>query len=236
MFDWYQPVYYLTPTIFFPHEKKILGRWLGVAEYFTDEMAYTILGAKGVVVIRKSIWALTANEIGTDMIREQIETLDESLKHLREHDSKERTALPVLDLLSNDEDEKNSPADEEMTSLELGDATPEELDEYLNAQLLFWQNGDSRSARVTKRRRTEDWQLFGQRHENLVLDSREYEVEFQNGSLETFSTNTVVENMYAQIDPEGKSHRIFAGITDHRNTVPEGQVQPTSHKTTKCWD
>jgi hypothetical protein len=123
-----------------------------------------------------------------------------------------------------------------MASLELGDATPEELDEYLNAQLLFCQNGDSRSARVTKRRRTDDGQLCGQRHENPVLDSREYEVEFQDGSLEPFSTNTVVNNMYAQIDPEGKRHRIFSGITDHRNTVKEHQVQPTSHKTTKGWD
>jgi hypothetical protein len=68
------------------------------------------------------------------------------------------------------------------------------------------------------------------------LDSLEYEVEFRDGSLETFSTNTVVENMYAQIDPEGKRHRIFAGITDHRNTVKADQVQPTSHKTTKGWD
>jgi hypothetical protein len=123
-----------------------------------------------------------------------------------------------------------------LAGLELGDATPEELDEYLNAQLLFRQNGDSRSARVTKSRRTDDGQQFGQRHVNPVLDSREYEVEFQDGSLETFSTNTVVENMNAQIDPEGKRHRIFAGITDHRNTVPEDQVQPSSHKTTKIWD
>jgi hypothetical protein len=79
--------------------------------------------------------------MGTDIIREQITTLDESLKHLRENESEEITALPVLDLLSNEEDENNSPADEEMASLELGDATPEELDEYLNAQLLFRQNG-----------------------------------------------------------------------------------------------
>jgi hypothetical protein len=87
MFDWYQPVYYLTPTISFPYEKKILGRWLGVAKNCTDEMAYTVLWMNGVVMIRKSIWASTAEKMGTDMIREQIATLDESLKHFREHDS-----------------------------------------------------------------------------------------------------------------------------------------------------
>jgi hypothetical protein len=42
--------------------------------------------------------------------------------------------------------------------------------------------------------------------------------------------------MYAQIEPEGKRHRIFAVITYHRNTVKVDQVQPTSHKTTKGRD
>jgi hypothetical protein len=50
--------------------------------------------------------------MGADMIREQIATLDESLKNLREHDSKKEISLPVLELRSNDEDEKKSPADE----------------------------------------------------------------------------------------------------------------------------
>jgi hypothetical protein len=32
MFDWYQPVYYYNPVIGYPHEKKVIGRLLGVAE------------------------------------------------------------------------------------------------------------------------------------------------------------------------------------------------------------
>jgi hypothetical protein len=46
----------------------------------------------------------------------------------------------------------------------------------------------------------------------------------------------MVKNMYSEIYSEGKRHMIFAGITDHQNTVKEDQVQPTSHKTTKGWD
>jgi hypothetical protein len=56
-------------------------------------------------VIRKSIWSLTADKLGTDSIKDQIKTLDESLKHLREQDSEDKTDLPVLDLLSDDADE-----------------------------------------------------------------------------------------------------------------------------------
>jgi transposase len=32
MFDWYQLVYYWTPTAEFPFEKKLIGRWIGIAE------------------------------------------------------------------------------------------------------------------------------------------------------------------------------------------------------------
>jgi hypothetical protein len=66
--------------------------------------------------------------MGTESIKELKATLDESLKHLREYDSEDNTELPALDLLSNDEDESATPAEEELAGLELGDPTPEELD------------------------------------------------------------------------------------------------------------
>jgi hypothetical protein len=149
---------------------------------------------------------------------------------------KARQPCLSLILLSDDADETETPADKTMERLELGDATLEELDEYLNAELLFRQNGDSRSARVIKQRRTDDGKTFGQRDKNPMLDSREYEIAFQDGSLETFSANTVVENMYAQIDTEGNRHMIFVGITDHRYYTTVSNAQPTSHKSTNVWD
>jgi hypothetical protein len=102
-----------------------------VAENCTDEIPFTVLGMKGVIVICKSIWSLTADKMGTDLIKDQIKTLDELLKHLCEPDSKYNTALPVLDLLSNYADETETKT---MERLELGDATPEEPNEYLNAK------------------------------------------------------------------------------------------------------
>jgi hypothetical protein len=77
-------------------------------------MAYTVLVMKGVIVIRKSIWSLTADELGTVLIKDQIKDLDESLQHLREPGSDNKTALPVLDLLSDDADETETPADKNL--------------------------------------------------------------------------------------------------------------------------
>ena len=35
-FDWYEYVWYYDPVVQFPFEKKLLGRWLGVAESSTN--------------------------------------------------------------------------------------------------------------------------------------------------------------------------------------------------------
>jgi hypothetical protein len=59
LFDWYQPVFYLTSTIEYPHKLKCIGRRLGVEEDCTDEMAFTILAGKGKVLVRNSVWAIS---------------------------------------------------------------------------------------------------------------------------------------------------------------------------------
>jgi Leucine-rich repeat (LRR) protein len=65
-------------------------------------------------VIRKSLCSFNGNKLRTDLIRDQIKALDESFKQLRESDSNDLTALPVLDLISNNGDETTTPADHVM--------------------------------------------------------------------------------------------------------------------------
>jgi hypothetical protein len=56
-------MWYHEPIAQFPYVKKLLGRWLGVAECSIDIMAYYILTATGKVIIRKSIWALSKDKM-----------------------------------------------------------------------------------------------------------------------------------------------------------------------------
>ena len=51
---------------------------------------------------------------------------------------------------------------------------------------------------------------------NPLLDTREYEVEFPDGSIDILSTNTIAENLYSQVDQEGNSYAVLSGIVDHR--------------------
>ena len=246
MFDWYQPVYYLSPAKGFPGETKQVGRWLGVAENCTDEMAFLILGAKGLVVIRKSVWSMTADELRTPTIIEDIRAFDETFPHLYDLEDTTTDELPEHDLFRTDDDEVEQAALPEDEPVELHDYTPEELDEYINAELMVSQGGERMKARVIKRQRDMADNLIGKRHSNPILDTREYLVEFADGSSDTLATNVIAENMYAQVDPEGKRHGIFIGIVDHRADDeaihPDGKTYKDKHgrdqprMTTKGWE
>ena len=44
---------------------------------------------------------------------------------------------------------------------------------------------------------------LGMRHSNPVLDTRDYQVEFPDGSTATYAANAIAENLYSQVDDEG---------------------------------
>jgi hypothetical protein len=58
MFDFYQPVYYWTPTADYPNDKKSIGRWLGVDEDCTAPLSNKILTKGGKELTRKDVWAI----------------------------------------------------------------------------------------------------------------------------------------------------------------------------------
>jgi hypothetical protein len=62
LFDWYEPIRYHDSRHAFPNERKLLGRFLGVAESCAEEMSFHILMANGRITIRKLVWAITEAE------------------------------------------------------------------------------------------------------------------------------------------------------------------------------
>jgi hypothetical protein len=49
------------------------------------------------------------------------------------------------------------------------------------------------------------------------LDTREYIVEFEDGAPDVYSANMIAENMYAQVDNEGKTFALMSEIVDHKS-------------------
>jgi hypothetical protein len=49
----------------------------------------------------------------------------------------------------------------------------------------------------------------------LMMDTREYEVIFPDGSVQSYLANTIAENLYSQVDDEGQGFSIMSEIIDH---------------------
>jgi len=49
-----------------------------------------------------------------------------------------------------------------------------------------------------------------------MLDTRIYDVLFPDGVVRQYSTNSIAENMYSQLDQEGNTMALLDTIIDHR--------------------
>ena len=77
--------------------------------------------------------------------------------------------------------------------------------------------------KVVERERNPDGSLKGRSNSNPILDSRSYKVEFSDGTYGNYATNTLIENLYSQVDDEGRSSTLMSSIIGHRreeNAVP----------------
>jgi hypothetical protein len=123
----------------------------------------------------------------------------------------------------------------------------EAIDNYLNVELIInMGTNDEWHGRVVKR----SWGLdggeqIGHAHNNPLFDTREYEVEFTDGTHEKYQANVIAENMYAQVDDEGNEFLLLKEITDHRSDgsaiqIVDGTVRSANgmekpKKTTRGW-
>jgi hypothetical protein len=112
MFDWYQAVYYWTPVEQFPHERKLIGRWIGVSESCIDEMAYVILTHKGKVVICKSVWGLSDDDLSNPAIKAKIPELNTAITKLIDIPLGSVMPLPIEDVFNSEDDALTAPVDD----------------------------------------------------------------------------------------------------------------------------
>ena len=99
-----------------------------------------------------------------------------------------------------------TPSDEEygnMITNEQPEADNEEaVDKYLSCEIIMdVGSGNEQKGRVTKRSRGHDGKPIGVAHNNPLFDTRKYDVEFTDGSVENYAT---ADNMFTQIDDEGR--------------------------------
>ena len=135
-------------------------------------------------------------------------------------------------------DDGNTPSPEDYGDMHTEDRpeddNQEAIDKYLNVELIMnMGTNDEQCGHVIKR----SWGLVGeaisQAHANPLFDTREYEVEFMDGTHERYQANIIAENMFAQVDNEGNQYLLLQEITDHKKDnsaipISEGTIQNSS--------
>jgi hypothetical protein len=57
---------------------------------------------------------------------------------------------------------------------------------------------------------------LGKAHANPLLDTREYEVQLEDGTYDSYFANRIAENLYAQCDAEGWEFNTVKDIIGHK--------------------
>ncbi len=70
---------------------------------------------------------------------------------------------------------------------------------------------------MVKRAKGTSGKPIGRAHSNPLFDTREYVVEFTDGSTENYFANVIAECMFAQVDSEVNQYQLLNEITDHRS-------------------
>jgi hypothetical protein len=253
-FDWYQYVWCHDPAVQFPGDARRLARWIGVAHNVGNPMCFWVLPSTCKVLARSTVWSLSSDDMANPVIQAQIAELDASIREKigdsipeNEVDKDLAGRYPEVpeDIFLDEQDNEHDPAETEATQLEADDYTPEAFDEYLTAEVLLPSMGVITKATVKSRKRDADGSPIGQRHNNPILDTRQYEVEFPDGATDVFTANTIAESMYSQVDGDGHSFLLMSEITDHKSdgtavskddgyeVTPTGQRRP--RRTTRGW-
>ena len=104
-------------------------------------------------------------------------------------------ALPANGDKCDDDDDEFF--EEEAVRPEQDEYTPEAFDGYLTASVLLPRGGEVLRAQVVSRKRDSNGNPIGRANANPILDTRIYEVKFEDGAREFYSENLIAENMYS---------------------------------------
>ena len=99
----------------------------------------------------------------------------------------------------------------------INDPSTSELgDKYLGLTFPTNKGGKVQEGTVLRRKRKADGSLIGTENNNPILDTRIYEIGFEDGSTHDLSTNTIIENIYESVDDTGHHFTLLKSIVDIR--------------------
>ena len=246
--------------------KEKLGRWLGPAKYVGDLHTSLVLTEKGNVKVRSTTRPLSKEECESSDIQRRKNDYTKEMESLignysnatiRNHERFEDD--PYDHIFAGDEgpgiteaqecNENGEISKRPDTDEVIGSDPPfvEDNDEHIGVNIDLPFMGELKRGIIKSCKWNERGELIGTSNSNLLLDTRLYTVEFDDGMYGEYTINVVMENLYSQIDEEGQQTQIFKEIVDHRrsndalskeegwNILPNGhQRRKVTTKRGKC--
>jgi hypothetical protein len=193
-----------------------IGRWLGPSHRIGAAMCYYILVSNGEVISRSSVQHVTKLEAMKDDIKAKMADFDNEVQgRLRDEGFECRHEVENAFYIDDEDDDEMEP--EEPIGIEDADEyTPEGYDEYIGAQVLLPHEDGRIQGTITKRSKGNDGNPIGRRHNNFLLDTRQYEIELSDGRTEEYTANVIAENLFSQVDSEGHHYLLMREISDHK--------------------
>jgi hypothetical protein len=78
------------------------------------------------------------------------------------------------------------------------------------------ENHERPVGRVVGRKHNADGSTVGSYHPDRRLDTRQYEVEFDDGAREAYVYNTIAQSLYSELDDDGRRWYAFDSIIGHK--------------------
>ena len=243
-FRWYEIVWYWDPNF---NQKQKLGRWIGVAEHIGAGITYYVLNKDAIVLARSTVISLSKEQRESKEIIKMIQSLDENI-HMKIGDYEKSIVrgesidpnFASTDFISGDEEEIRRNEDvienQELISSdphqnifeipesdknEYHDELVKELtDKFIGSDIVVPRFDNWQKGRIKSRKRTADGMLLvGKENSEPLLDTRIYEVEFTDGGIHEYSTNTIIESIHSGLQDFSHSDSVFESIIDHRKDI-----------------
>ena len=262
-FDMYDTVWYFPgahPSL--DTENRALARWLGVSHRIGSDMCYFIVTVNGDVIAETTVQHVTVEDMLDPAIKQKIEDFDKALIERLDNENfvlndttagtdlfDDFTAPSRYDAAygnkSEDYGDGLKPLDD-ADDIDLK-AIDDDMDKYIGARLdlgdISGENGNI--ATVKRRAKDDQGRPIGVAHRNPMLDTREFEIELENGETDKIFANQIAMNLYSRLDDEGREILTYRNIVDHKRDgsaltkengfITMGGGQKKAKKTTRGW-
>ena len=241
-FEFYDYCWYWDTPQSYPHEKKQLGRWLGIAHRVGQSMVYYIMNSKGSVIARSTVVPFEPSDFDVTETKTRITELDETIKakigDYRNATNPGYTDIPDIDddnleqqlafsfdLKESDLNEceaeheaASDPARPDMDGAPTYDVQSEAFDKFLGIYVeLPGDDGESKVlGRVKNRKRDHNGELIGKSHDNPILNTAVYNVETPDGNIHEYTANIIAENLWDKADDDGYNYNRLYEVIGHR--------------------